>query len=891
MAPSINITSIASDDLDDEDVGGMAWDSAPESDDPIIASALALADTDLTEDVDGDGFPVEHDANLAEYVDESTLRQISQDLLSGIQNDLSSMSSWLEVAGRGIKEMGFDRQKDQRSDPFPGASGVTHPAMAKASVDFMSRALPEMCPPNGPVRIKEVGEYNPTKDRKAQVVREHMNYQLTVQIPEYRESTAAMLMMLAPVGTWFKKVFWNEIKGRVDFVGIAPGDLIVNMRASDLDNAERVTHSYQMTRREFEKMQELGAFRDIFVMDDDDMADDTGANGLKDAIEQIVRAGEGYSTISSDIDGCVRLYEVRCMLDIESEAEEFAFGDEEDEPDDDSPADSGAFGQAGEEIEPGEDVGAERAKEMRPYIVTLDANSGAIVSIKRNWDQEDPRKRQIMPIFAYKFVSWSGFFGLGLYHLIGGLQSTLTGATRALLDSAQIQNAGGGLRLKGARLNGGDKSFSPLDFVEVECDMQDTPDINKLFSLIPRTPPSEVLYRLLEMFGQQAEAFAGIATQTIADMGGNTPATTMLALIEQGSKSYAAIHAGLHFTQGRELREMHRLNGLYLNDGETVRTHGGEMVVRREDYDASIDIIPVSDPNIFSDAQRAAQAQAVMQMAQQYPQLINLEEALKDYLTTLRVPSPDRFLVQQKQPKPLDPVSEFQAIIAGEPTDAFQGQDHQAHVAYLTAVSQDPQYQIVMQAAGPLVQALIARHLGLQALDEAIAFAQQQAQQAQMMGQMVPPPDPRQLAQLQAQAAQQQSQQRQQIAAQQAQQAQQQGDGMSQALMADVQRKAQADVAEAELKAQKLQVEIQKNQLDQQVKAFEAERKSQIDMRALEMEYAFKADQAARDRELQLTIESMKIAQQQAVTGPIGQTEGDATDGKMPGWFGRLLGR
>lgn len=893
LDPALETDRLFSDSSAGWDQGGKSGDDLTDSVDAIISEVMGDDDGAFGSMFDEPQLPEDHNANLADHVDDDRLGEISRDLLDGVRTDYESMSTWLQVAGRALKEVGLDRQVDSRSDPFPGASGVIHPALGKAAVDFRARVLPEMCPPNGPVRIKQVGSYNPIKEKKASVVREHMNYQLTVQVPEYRETTSSMTFMLPIVGSWFRKPYWDVTKGRPSLVSIAPGDLIVNMAARDLDSAELVTHAFNIPIRQFEELQRLGVYRNIEVSASDEMdEDDLGANALRDTIKKIVSGSGGYSTITSETNGFIRVYECYCMLDLESDSPVDATDDEDGEGDIEN--------------------GAERAEGMRPYVVTIESKSGQVLAIRRNWSEADERRQKIMPIFHYKFVAWHGFFGLGLFHLMGGIQHTLTGGTRALLDTAQIQNAGGGIRLKGARISGGDKTFSPLDFMELEADFQSEPDVNKLFSLVPRTPPSPVLFQLLQYLAGEAQNFAGIALQQIADMGGNTPATTMLALIEQGSKAYATIHADLHFTQGRELQEIARLNGLYLDDQETFRVHGGELVASKDDYDDEIDIIPVSDPNIFSDAQRAMQAQAVLQLAQQYPNKVNIDEAIKDYLSAFRVPSPERYMVSMPQARPLDPVSEVWAIVDGKPVDAFAGQDHAAHVAYLLAIGNDPQYQPLVQAHGPQLQALVGRHLAMQAADEAMTAYQQLSQQAQMAGQPLPPPDPRMIAQIQSQAAQSQSQQRQAI---QAQQAQQQGGGdlaaqammvEAQASMEDVKRKAADDVAKAEQAARKAQLDLEELQAKHQRELLALQQKSEAEaakidadlvykMTEADKDRAFKAKQAAMDREVDLTKAAMSASKSASVEGPIGSAaDGDPADGIMArtvAWLKSALGR
>lgn len=858
-------------DVDFEEIEALPVDD--ETDEALISldgRKIDISDDELRE----------HFENLAENMSEDELSSIATDLMEGVNADFESMGGWLKVCGRAVREMGLDRDEDQGSVPFNGASGAIHPALSKACVDFSSRAIGEMCPANGPVRTKIIGQYTPEKQAQSEAIREYMNYQLTAEIPEYRDSRASLLTMLPALGSYFSKVFWNDMEGRIDFCSIMPGDLIVNMRAPSLDRAPRVTHRLELSYEELVRQQRAGIYRDIDVGSNDmDVAGTNHLSQLQEAIDNII--GESDGNFLNLTEGYLSLLEIRCHLDLASHQDV----DDEGEP----------TGRA------------------LPYVVTIHPESGKVLSIYRNWEEDDARKKALMPIFHYKFIAWQGFFGLGLFHLIGGIQSSLTGALRALLDAAQIQNMGGGIRLKGVRFSGETAAYNPLEWTEVECDFGEAqPDLARYFMQFPRAEPSNMLYQLLGSMSEEAASFAGIATQQVADANNNGPVGTTLALIEQGSKIYSSIHAGLHATQARELQEMARLNGIYLDDEKTVATHDGELVIRRADFSSAIDVLPVSDPNIYSDAQRYAQLQAVFQLAQQQPALYNMEALNNEALHILRIPQPERFLAQRQNAIPLDPVSEVWAIVDGKPVDAFAGQDHAAHVAYLLAIGNDPQYQPLVQAHGPQLQALVGRHLAMQAADEAMTAYQQLSQQAQMAGQPLPPPDPRMIAQIQSQAAQSQSQQRQAI---QAQQAQQQGGGdlaaqammvEAQASMKDVERKAAEDVAKAEQAARKAQLDLEELQAKHQRELLALQQKSQVEAAKIDADLVYKmneaneqrvfdAEQAAMDREVKLQIAAMSASKSASVEGPIGSVaDGDPADGIMArtvAWLKSALGR
>lgn len=768
---------------------------APEGMDPTALDgdfAPMLAELEAEEPAD------DFYRNLAEDLGDEALSSLASKVIREERIDRESRQEWDDQLAKGLQQLGFDRSRDQRSDPFPGASAVTHPLLAQSIVDIHARLMKEMLPAKGPVDTQIIGQETPQKRDRATRIKDHMNYQLTIEVPEYRDETDSMFMLLGAAGSCFKLIYWDMGAKRLRVEFILPDDFVVPYGAKSLENAPRYTRRLHMFDGEASAMQRSGAWLDIPL-------------GSPSGDDDISRVRE----VSDRIQG-------------------------EDKPGE-SEYDQHLFLEQHRDCDEPELVGMDDAPEgmALPYIVTVHVGTGKVVAIRRNWKQpvEDaaPDYRKRVWFIHYKFLPWMGFYGIGLLHLIGGLGIAATGALRAMMDAAAIRNAPGGLRLRGSRVNGTTLTYSPLEFTEV-----DAPGVRKIQDIAmpyPQNPSDPAMFQLLGFLTQEGAKFASVTTQAIQDGTNNGPVGTTLALIEQGSMVYSDIHARQHYSAGKEFQLIADLNHEHLDDEVNFRVFGGENVISWQDYSGEVNVVPVSDPSIFSQAQRAARAQAELQLAEKASQMgvpVNLPLAFRNVAETLNLPDTDELFPEPQQAQPLDPVSEVQALKDGMPVKAFPGQAHDAHVQFLMSVAQDPKYQMLMPMIGPRLQALVADHLvlGMQA-DMALAM-----QQSGMM-----PQDPNQLAMIVAQIEQEQAQQRMQ-AAQQGQ-APQQDPGLIQVAAADVQRKAQADAAKAA-------EESRRTDMDAMRAAAEIASKERLDAAksasALELELIRQAGETERQR-------------------------------------------
>lgn len=595
--------------------------------------------------------PVEHHENLAEHLDDATLADIGGKVIEAVQRDIESRQEWANIYADGIASLGVDRTEDDRTDPWPGASGVVHPVLAQASVEFAARAIKELFPAGGPVKTAVLGKPTLAKEQQARRVADYMNYQLTELDPDYRSELQKMLAMLPLEGSSYKKVFWNTAKRRFVSEYVPAEDLLIPYGSPGLYKAPRVTHRMFKTDGEIAKLQHAGLYRVVDLGFASESGDTSG--GSPSQVQDIVNRTQGQqpnnATDGQAGDGRFTLYE--CYLDLNIPGFEHQSEDGEEEP-------------TGLEL---------------PYVVTVERESRKVLSIYRNWKQDDEQFERRLPFVEYPFWLWRGAYGLGLFHLIGGLSTAATGALRALLDSAQWQNMPGGLKQKGTTSASGQEIRPmPGQYVEVETNGD---DIRASIMPLPTNGPSDVLFQLLGALVDAAGRFAN-ATNEVGEANPNAPVGTTLALIEQGAVQFSAIHAGLHAAQRRELKLLAELNFEHLDDEQIAETHGGELIVRREDFGAPVDVLPVSDPNIFSNLQRVTLAQTVYQMVSQNPSSTPQQkaEATKRLYDALGVPDADRLLPDVPEPHRLDPVLENVRLMKGEPIKAYPGQDNRAHI-------------------------------------------------------------------------------------------------------------------------------------------------------------------------------------------------------------------
>ena len=608
------------------------------------------------------------DENLAEEMSDKELNSSASELISYYNNDRDARSEWENRYKKGLQTLdpdgGMDESEDERATR--GLSIVVHPMIAEAATQFNAKAIAELYPSGGPVKTVIVGDPSEELEEQARRVREYMNYQITQEMPEYFPDLDQMLFHLPLVGQTFKKVWWDANMDRQCSQFVKAEDFVVAPESKDLYTSPRYTHVIRMPKNDYNRYVQNG-----YYLPSTDQGGDIDPSG--DTIGEI----EGVDQYADDSqDNVMTLLEMH-VYD--------SFEDDSDEDDENAVA--------------------------IPYVVTVDYDNEKIVSIRRNWREEDERKLRRDWFVSYKFLPGLGFYGFGLYHLIGGLGKAATGSLRALLDSAAFSNMQGGFKLRG-RVSGGEVQVNPGEFVDLDATVD---DVNKAIMPLPFKEPSQSLFNLLGYIVDAGQRFASTADLNVGDVNPNAPVGSTVALIEQGSKAFSAIHKRLHYAQGQEFKLLADLNAENLPEQFTFSLIGGDSEIFAADFNERIDIIPVSDPNIFSTAQRIAQAQAVLQMAQSAPEMHDMYAAYKRMYEAIRIPNIDEILVKPADAPMLDPIDENMSIMYGKPIKAFIEQDHDSHIAVHMQFLQDPSLAGNPGAAGvqPILVAHVAEHIAL----------------------------------------------------------------------------------------------------------------------------------------------------------------------------------
>ena len=620
---------------------------------------------DIKQDIDS-----EFDSNLAEEISEKELNRKAQQLIVKYDEDREARSDWEERYKAGLRTVdpdgGMSEEEDARASR--GLSTVVHPMIAEAATQFNARSIAELYPSGGPVKTVIVGEPNEETEEQARRVKDFMNYQITQEMPEYFPDLDKMLFQLPLVGHAFKKVWWDANMERQCSKFVKAEDFVVAPESTDLYTSLRYTHVIRMPKNDYNRYVEAGWYLPSKYTGD-------GIDPSGDTAEDI-EGVDPYST--SD--------EVMTLLEMHV-YESFDGVDGYDDTEDNEDA-----------------VGL-------PYVITIDYDSEKVVSVRRNWDADDEDMRRLDWFVSYPFLPGVGFYGFGLYHLIGGLGKAATGSLRALLDSAAFANMQGGFKLKG-RVTGGELQVNPGEFADLDATVD---DVNKAIMPLPFKEPSGALFNLLGLITDAGRRFANTADMNVGDVNPNAPVGTTVALIEQGSKSFSAIHKRLHYAQGQEFKLLAKLNAKYLPENFDFALSGSSSVIYAADFNDRIDIIPVSDPNIFSTAQRIAQAQSIMQMANAAPQLHDVYEAYKRMYEAIRIPNIDEVLKKPQEAVRLDPIDENMSLMYGKPIKAFPEQDHDAHIAVHMQFMQDPSLAANpgARAMQPLLIAHIAEHVAL----------------------------------------------------------------------------------------------------------------------------------------------------------------------------------
>ena len=744
--------------------------------------------------------------NLAEVVSDSELDKIYIELTAAIENDKSAREDWEKTYTDGLKYLGM-KFEEGRSEPFEGASSVIHPLLGESVTQFQAQAYKELLPPQGPVKTQVVGEYNSVVEEQAQRVKEFMNYQITHVMEEYDEELDQMLFYLPLAGSAFKKVYYDETLQRAVSKFVAPEDLIVPYYTTDLDSCPRITHLIKMPENDVKKLQAIGFYKNVNVRAGDDLRN---YSSVDTELEKL----EGVSP-SYDTGEVCNLYEVHCNLDLEG----FEDIDENGEP----------------------------TEVKLPYIVTIDSNSENILSIRRNFNEDDPMRKKIEYFVHFKFLPGLGFYGFGLTHMIGVLSKASTSIVRQLIDAGTLANLPAGFKTRGIRIRDEDSPIQPGEFRDV-----DAPAGNLRDSIqpLPFKEPSGTLLNLLGLLVQSGQRFASIAEINVGEGNAQAPVGTTLALLERSTKVLSAIHKRLHSAQKKEFDLLATIFAKSLPPVYPYAVSGGNMQIKQTDFDDRVDVFPVSNPDIFSTSQRIIMAQEMMQLVQSNPQIHGPNgtyEAYRRMYSALGVDNIDALLIPppDTQPKPVESGFENSTLMAGGMAQAFIQQNHDAHIAtHMNLLNMQPvQMNAQVQAN---INAHIMQHLQMKA--DSIAQQQmppealQQYQQLQQQAQQMPPAE---AAQVNQQASDLLAQFSSPIMSELMQQ-------FSQQVAAPPQEDPLVAIRKQELalKGQELQQDREQFEVKEQMRAEEKLRQDRIDREriATQMDIAKMKDDSTQDR-------------------------------------------
>ena len=692
---AVDISPNANNEFKVEEIGEEIQLQQPENTSQGI-EIVEEADGGVTLDYDPKQKVSEGDyfANLAEFMEEDLLEKLSSDLQKNFEDDKNSRADWEKTYKDGLDLLGF--KYEERSKPFAGAAGVTHPLLAEAVTQFQAQAYKELLPPGGPVRTEIIGVPTAEVEQQAERIKEFMNYQITCEMGEFDPELDQLLFHLPLAGSAFKKIYYDSTLERAVSKFVPAEDLVVPYFITDLESCSRITHVVKMKHNDLRKNQVSGFYRDIDLSGGRvDTSDIKEKQDELSGIEQVSFTEDEHNLLEMHVD-----------LDL-----------------------------------PGfEDMGANNQKTgiMVPYIVTLDEDSGEILSIYRNWSQGDPLRKKKEYFTHFKFLPGLGFYGFGLIHMLGGLSRTATAALRQLVDAGTLSNLPAGFKARGLRIRDDDEAINPGEWRDV-----DAPGGNLRESLmpLPYKEPSATLFSLLGFVVDAGRRFAGVADMMMGENAGSQqqPVGTTMAILERGMKVMSAIHKRLHYAQKTEFKLLAKVFADYLPANYPYMVAGGEQTIKQTDFDERVDVIPVSDPNIFSMAQRVTLAQSQLQLAQSNPELHDLREAYMRMYAALGVQNIEKLLPQPAEPQAQDPAIENAGTLNGGVPIPFPEQDHSAHIrahrAFMSSelVKANP-------ATMTILQAHITEHVGFMArmiVQEEMAEEMQQLMQ-QTGGQLTP---------------------------------------------------------------------------------------------------------------------------------------------------------
>lgn len=751
MTPSLTQAPLGIDALEEED--DMLEGESPdieimiENPDDVEIGVDGMVIDLMPEDEMGDA---PFDANLAEYMDENELATLGSELCEQVDSDIHSRREWVEMYVKGLDVLGM--KYEERSEPWEGACGVYSTLLTEAAVRFQSETIIETFPAAGPVKTEIVGAIDKMKEQAAERVREDMNYQLTEVMTEYRPEHERMLYNLGLAGCAFKKVYFDPQKGRQVSIFVPAEDIIIPYGAASVRDSERATHTMRKTKNEVRRLQVAGFYREADLGEPTTMHSD---------IEQKKAEDQGYSLSDDDR---YQLLEIQVELDLPG------FEDED--------------GLA------------------LPYVVTIDRATQTVLAIYRNWDEDDAQKLKRDHLVQYNYVPGFGAYGLGFIHLIGGYARAGTSLIRQLVDAGTLSNLPGGLKSRGLRIKGDDTPIAPGEFRDVDIS---SGTVRDNIMALPYKEPSQVLAALLDRITEEGRRLGSIADMKISDMSANSPVGTTLAILERQLKTMSAVQARVHFSMKQEFKLLKKIIRDHAPSEYAFDPASGDRMARMEDYDM-VDVIPVSDPNSSTMAQRIMQYQAVIQLSQSAPQIYDLPQLHRQMIEVLGVKNAEKLVPVEDDMSPRDPISENMAFLNGEPTKAFIYQDHDAHIAVHTSMMQDPllMAQIGQNPQAQKMMAEIQAHIA-----EHLAFAYRRKIEMQLG---VPMPKPNenlpeevelQLSRLVAQAAQQV------LAQSKGQAQQQQAQQMAQdPLIQMQQQELKIKEREADIKAMKVEADL-----------------------------------------------------------------------------------
>ena len=649
---------------------------------------------------------VAFDGNLADVIDSAILGRIASDLVGYIDDDLSSRQDWEDTYKQGLEFLGM--KTEERTEPFEGSSGVIHPLLAESVTQFQAQAYRELLPANGPVRTQVIGAQTEMLVKQAERVKDYMNYQITYEMEEYDPELDQMLFYLPVIGSTFKKVYRDPLKQRAVSNFIHAEDLIVPYGATDLATSPRITHRITMDSNEVRKLQLAGFYSDI------DIPTDGTSDDQMDEVQESIDDIQGIHPSNSSTD--LTLYEVHTDLDVEG------------------------FEDIGMDGEP---TGLKL-----PYIVTILEDTNEILSVRRNYPEDDPMKRAQKYFVHYKFLPGLGFYGLGLTHMIGGLAMASTSILRQLIDAGTLANLPAGFKARGARIRDEDSPIQPGEFRDIDVVGQ---TLQASLMPLPFKEPSATLYNLLGTLVDAGRRFASMADMKVGEMSGETPVGTTMAIMERGTKVMSAIHKRLHYSQKMEFKLLSKIFAQDIAPYPYMVSQQFGPEIKAQDFDQRVDVLPVSDPNIFSMSQRIALAQSELQLVQSNPEIhggpMGLYQAYRKMYEALGVTNIDAILPPPPPPPPpANAAKENQNALMGVPLQAFPEQDHQAHIEAHMAVMATPAMQL-NPASIVTLQGHIQEHIGLMAEKQAQAQimerippeVQQNPEQMQMMMQQIKP--------------------------------------------------------------------------------------------------------------------------------------------------------